>query len=371
MKKIGIVTFHNAHNYGAMLQVYALQKILSEKYDVEIINYINPIIKKNYKSIRISNDSVISFIKSLGSSIIYLPETLKRQRNFNEFLRKYLKVGEKYDTEETLKNNPPKKDIYITGSDQVWNYTLTNGLSDIYTLNFGDKKTKRISYAASIGVGEIPDNQKDIYNKKISIIDSISVRELQAQKILSELIKKDIYEVLDPTLLLSREEWEKLIKNKINHNEKYILVYGIGNQNKLSDIANYLSKETNNNIIHFNKTNSKFKNILKRAYTYSPTDFLYLVKNAEYTIVRSFHGMVFSILFHKKFFVIPDESSGSRVYDLLRKLGLSDRIVNGIDDLGDFTREIDYSLVDKILKKEREKSMNFLETAIEKTDVKR
>ena len=371
MKKIGIITFHNAHNHGAMLQVYALQKILSKKYDVEIINFLNPLIEKSYKTIQISHNNFSSFIKSICSSSIYFFQTKKRRKNFINFSNKYLKISKTYNSELELKNNPPQKDIYITGSDQVWNYTLTNGLSDIYTLNFGNKYTKRISYAASIGVSELPKNLKEIYGKKLSIIDNISVREMQAQKVLSELIEKEIFVVLDPTLLLTRNEWEKLISNMPAEKQKYIFVYGIGKQSKLYDIVNYISKNTGIKIIPFNKTNGKYKNIYKKGYSYGPIEFLNIIKNAEYTIVRSFHGMVFSILFHKKFFVIPDETTNSRMYDLLNKLGLEDRIINDIDDIKDINREIDYGLVDKIIKKEREKSLNFLKNAIENTNVKR
>ena len=113
------------------------------------------------------------------------------------------------------------------------------------------------------------------------------------------------------------------------------------------------------------------KNIYKKGYAYGPIELLSMIKNAEYTIVRSFHGMIFSIIFHKKFFVIPDETTNSRMYNLLNKLGLEDRIIKDIEDIKDIDREIDYSLVDEIINKEREKSLNFLKTAIENIDTKR
>lgn len=364
MKKIGIITFHNAHNHGAMLQAYALQKTLSAEHNVEIINFLNPLIEKSYKTIQISHNSILSCIKSLTSSIVYLPETLKRRRNFIKFSKKYLKLGQEYNSESELKNNPPKKDIYITGSDQVWNYTLTNGLSDIYTLNFGDKKITRISYAASIGVSKLSEELKETYKKKLSILDHISVRELQARKVLSEFIEKDLSVVLDPTLLLTKNEWDQLIIDIPPKKEKYIFVYGIGKQKKLYNLVNYLSTTTGIKIVPFNKTNGKYKNIYKKAYSYGPIEFLSMIKNAEYTVVRSFHGMIFSIIFHKKFFVVPDENTNSRMYDLLKKLDLSDRIVNDITELKDINREIDYDLVDKIIEKERKKSINYLKEAI-------
>ena len=259
----------------------------------------------------------------------------------------------------------------ITGSDQVWNYQITNGLSDVYTLNFGNNNIKRISYAASIGVKEIPENLKESYKSKISKIDKISVREESAKSALSSLMgNRDINVVLDPTLLLRKEAWNDLIANnhKTMPEEKYIFAYVVEKNNEYYNIVNYLSKLTGLKVVHFDKIGIRYKNVLENRYTGGPDDFISLIKNAEYVIATSFHATVFSIIFNKKFWVVPHKTTGSRVTDLLKKLDISNRAVNSLEEFEklNFDEDIDYENVNKILEKEREKSINWLIDAIEK-----
>lgn len=367
MKKIGMITFHSAHNYGAMLQVYALQKtLLNNGYQAEIIDYRDKKIMSGYKLFKLNKKNLYTIIKSFASSLFFLIPNYMRAKRFNNFLKKYLKTTKiKYKSEKELKDNPPDEDIYIVGSDQVWNTALTGSLKDAYTLNFGKDNVKRISYAASIGKSEIPDTLKDIFKEKISKIDKISVREEQAKELLSGLINKNIDVVLDPTLLLEKEKWMSLIEKKEKEKEKYIFIYGIGERDRLYKIANYFSEKTNLKLVHFDNKNKGYKNVLKSAYSDGPIEFLNLIKNAEYVIAQSFHGTVFSLIFRKKFFVIPDKTTSSRVINLLKKLGLEDRIINSIEEIGDYDREINYEEVESKLKFEREKSLEFLKNSID------
>jgi len=367
MRKIGIITFHSAHNYGAVLQVYALQKKVDNS---DIINLRNIYINSYYKIIKLyKGKNVLKLGKSIISNIYYYKRNKKRYQNFEKFISSKLKLSNKYKNEDELKENFPKYDIYITGSDQVWNYEIANGLKDSYTLNFGDEKIKRISYAASIGNAVIPKELVNEYKTKISKIDYISVREENAKKVLQEIgIKKDIEVVLDPTLLLTKEEWNKEInelKNGIK--EKYILAYVIENNEEYYKIVNELSRRTGLKVVHFEKNNKKYENSLRSAYTQGPLEFLNLIKNAEYVVATSFHACIFSILFHKKFFIVPHLNTGSRVTNLLDKLQIKGRIFNTFEEFKniDYNFETNYENVEKILQQEREKSMSFLKGAIE------
>lgn len=365
MKKIGIITFHSAHNYGAMLQVYALQNKIENSI---VINYRNKDIDKNYNLIKIyKGKNIFKFIKSIFSNIYSYPRDKKRFNSFESFLKKHLRLSKKYRSENELKENPPEYDIYITGSDQVWNYEITNGLRDAYTLNFGSQKVKRISYAASIGNSDIRNDLKEEYKNKISKLDYISVREENAKKILEEIgIKKNINVVLDPTLLLTKEEWNKKLLNIPVEKEKYILAYVVEPDEEYYKIVNYLSEKTGLKVIHFEKMGNKYNNVLKSAYTDGPLEFVNLIKNAEYVIATSFHAMVFSIIFNKNFWIIPHKKTGTRVTDLLKKLDIDNRTVKSLSEFKniEIKDEINYEKVEKILDVEREKSLNFLQKAI-------
>lgn len=367
-KKIGIVTFHRAHNYGAMLQVYALEEVLKKtQNDVEVIDYYNSKLFKGYELINFECNSIPGFLKSTLKTARNILLRTTRYNRFNKFLTKKLNLSKRYNNIEELNNADLKYNAMITGSDQVWNENITEGLSDIYTLNFGKENIKRISYAASIGNANIPDDKKEEYKNKLLAIDKMSVREESAKKELSQILDKEITVTIDPTLLLSKEEWsQKLNLNENKKNEKYILLYMADEDEECIKIANSLSEKTGLKIIHFSYKNGNIKNISRKAYNSGPIEFVELIKNAEYVIVASFHGAVFSIIFNKNFFVVPHRKTGARVKDLLNKLQISDRIMSSLDEFleVDYNSKIEYNKVEEILKKEKEKSIKWLNEAI-------
>lgn len=365
MKKIGVITFHSAHNYGAMLQVYALQNKINDN-EVKIINYRNKKIDGNYKVFKPLKGKLLVDGKQIVKDIYLYRKNIKRYRNFESYMNQKLSLTDKYDSENNLRVNPPKFDIYITGSDQVWNPNIVGKVSDAYTLNFGSKNVKRISYAASIGSSNIKEKYIEDYKNKLEKIDYISVREEDAKKALQGIIDKPIEVVLDPTLLLTREEWNEEIKNCEKENEKYILAYVVQENEEYRKIVNYLSKVTGLKVIHFEKRN-KYDNVLRSAYTEGPQEFVNLIKNAEYVVATSFHATVFSIIFNKKFFIVPHSETGSRVTNLLKKLRVEDRVFYNLEDFKkiDYNFETDWNVVERILEKERQKSINWLKNAIE------
>ena len=365
-KKVGIITFHNAHNYGAMLQVFALQRILMEKYDTKIIDYRNEGIEKTYKVIRINKKNVFTRMKSIIASVIFYRKNKKRYQRFNEFLKDNLSLTRRYDSEEELQENPPKLDIYITGSDQVWNYEISAQKIDSYTLNFGTEDTKKISYAASIGRDTFDEEHKEHYKDNIERLNAISVREEKAKQYLETMIKKDIQIVLDPTLLIKKQKWEGLFDLQNKEKEKYIFAYILTEDPEYYKVIEDLSKKTGLKVIHVSKRNRGIKNILRNAYSDGPIEFLRLIKNAEYVVATSFHATVFSIIFHKKFWVIPPKKTSSRITDLLKMLKIENRAFNKFEDFKyrNYDEDIDYDIVDKKLEEERNKSLDWLERVI-------
>ena len=199
MKSVGIITFHNAHNCGALLQTFALQETLKcMGYEVKIINYKDKEITRNYKLIRYSRKNPFKTIKFLYESVKFYKINKQRYDAFNNFINHNLRLTKLYQNTKSLKEDFPKFDYYITGSDQVWNVKLIGRKAiDAYTLNFGNNNIKRISYAASIGKSNIDKRYQEQYRKNISKLDYISVREETAKRVLEKIIDKPIEVVLD------------------------------------------------------------------------------------------------------------------------------------------------------------------------------
>lgn len=365
MKRIGILTFHNAHNYGAMLQAYALQEILSKENNVEIIDYRNKLIEEQYKLFRtFHKKNIKKSLKNFVGDILKYPMNKKRFKNFNSFMNEKLKLSNRFNTEEQLFENNMNYNIMITGSDQVWNPGIVGSVSDVYTLNFGN--AKKISYAASVGNAELIDKNKKEFIRKVSQIDCISVREKDAKEKLSKIIDKPINVVLDPTLLMTKEEWDNKLENCSKENEKYILAYVVEKDEEYIKILNKLSKKTGLKVIHFSKRNYGYNNILRNAYTEGPFEFVNLIKNAEYVVATSFHAAVFSIIFNKKFFIIPHKTTGARVTNILNTLGIENRTYQCLEDFEkiDYDFETDWNSVNNKLEEERKKSIEWLNNSI-------
>lgn len=367
-KKIGIVTFHNAHNYGAMLQAFALLNILKkyDQYESEIIDYYDKKLYGDYKIIRpVTNDLGLS-IKRFLIDVAKFDKKVMRYKRFNKFINSKCNLSKRYNSEEALKNENLDYDILITGSDQVWNTSIVGNLSDIFTLNFGKDNINRISYAASVGNIKFIDNEINIFKEKLNIIDSISVREAEMKDKIENLLDKEVEVVLDPTLLLTKEEWEAEIKVECDIKEDYILAYDVAPDDEYRNIVNDLSKRTGLKVIYFNIRNHGYINGLKSAYITDPLDFVRYIKNAKYVVTTSFHATVFSIIFHKKFFVIPHKNTSSRVTNLIDKLEIKNRIFYKVDDFRkiDFNFMTEWELVDKKLNLERNKSIEWLENAL-------
>lgn len=349
-KKIGITTFYDAYNYGAFLQCFALQQAL-KKYDAKIIKYTSNKIKKDYSLIKYKNWKL--FLKS----IVFFNKNYKKQKAFKNSIGKYFNFGslnERYD-------------IVIAGSDQIWNPILTDGFDGVYTLN-KFKEAIKISYASSIGDETLIDSYTDEYKEIINNIDYVSVREESTAKKLEKISKKNVTVNLDPTLLLTKSEWEKYIdKSKTISNSIFSYFVAVTDDNY--NFLRQLSKKTNYGVLSYSE-NPKEYNIIKKCYSDGPFDFIQNIYSSSIVFTSSFHGTVFSILFHKKFYVMLPKKKANRIVDLLKKLDLTDRIVsidgyNNIDSVN-INDEIDYDQVDKKLSYYRNLSIKWINEVIER-----
>lgn len=376
MKNIKTITFHNAYNYGAMLQTYALQnKIKNLGYETEVIDFLSEELTKEYK-VKLFNFS--NGIKSFISSLTSYSVRKKRAEIFEKFLKEKIKLTEKrYFTIEDLKKDNESFEICITGSDQVWNPAIV--YSPVYFLDFGNEKMKRISYAASFGQEKILKEYEERVGKHLKKFNYISVREKSGINLVKELSGKNAVQVLDPVFLLSKDEWKKLENNIIKDfglENGYILVYSMEKNPLILETAEKLKKYLNKPIVVIYSSYGittqieilKSKNI--NIPVAGPQEFVTLFVGADCIVTNSFHGTAFSIVFDKPFLSVPHSTRNTRLQSVLELLKLEKRFVS-IDNRNLSGKELfnKAKLKDKdtdlLLQNEIKKSEEFLISAIE------
>ena len=363
MKKVGIVTLYGNSNFGNKLQQYAVQTII-EKYGFDVKN----IITKNSKSFEINNRFFIKIINSIKSIKHYLLyKSRYRNVNFYKFEKEYLKNDIKiyYSNEDNL-DLDKKYDYFLIGSDQVWNPYF--GLPKEFRFLNTIAKSKKISISASIGVSKIPSEEKEYYKKSLMNIKSISVREDEAKRIIENIShRRDIEVLVDPTMLLTSKEWDRVLNrpkqiDKII-NKKYILNYFLGELSEpIKKEIEKIAKENNCEIINILDKKDQF-------YSCGPSEFLYLEKNAFLICTDSFHSSVFAIIYNRPFVVFDRhqrnvEEMNSRIDTIINKFKLENRKYNGKKITKENLKH-DYTEAYIILEKERKKAETFLKKALE------
>lgn len=372
--KIGIITFNSAHNYGAVLQAWALQEHLkNEGHQVEIINYRLPATDNLYKLYKPRNPFKHGKLNKAVHLLQYLkkmktePNKTRKYREFERFINHTLNTTEPITKYPDLNKANFDYDIMIAGSDQIWNGGLTKGVNPAYLLSFGKEEIKRVSYAASIGRDEIPEVEHTLFQRYLRNFDYISVREEKAKEAISKLTDKEVSVVLDPTLLLKREMYDKLKKDpKVK--QDYIYVHNVHIKKvdkRLNAMAEEMSKRTGLPIVH-NREDYDFTNELKKFTGGSPEEFVGYIANAKYVIANSFHATVFSIIYHRDFITIPHFQNPERMRHLLDSLGIVKHMIADPHDLPEDLNNlhIDYDAVEKARLAQREESIHFLQNAI-------
>ncbi len=371
--KIGLVSIHSAHNYGSVLQAYALQETLKKYSDnVEIINYRPKYFDMMYDlfsfSVYQKYHGFVNKILHFIWRIIKLPQRVRKYEKFEKFIRnRYDLTSKRFAKYEDLEKVNFDYDAVFVGSDQVWNTDITEGFDKTFYLAFVSDGVKKISYAASVARNSLDNRFISDYKKYLNRFDDVSVREKTSKDLLTNLVAKKVKVVIDPTLLVRREKWNELSKqSKINvEGKKYIFTYILQDNDELNKIVNAISEKTGMQIISIGKRRRfKHEKVCSDA---GPEDFLHLIKNASFVITNSFHGSVFSVIFEKPVCVIPHLNTGNRMIDLYKKIGLSSRLVETIDSLNieSILTCPDYVAVKIKLEKEINKSLDFIKSALE------
>ncbi len=330
--KVAIVTLDDYTNYGNRLQNYALTTLLKSK-GYNVINGVRVFTKENW--VKSTNGKIKKMIKRLIPFALLKKKVMcgipqkqgllqKREEKFLNFIKEYTTL-----LEPIIKNK--NKDAYdilkkqgimfaIAGSDQVWNPYF--GAREYEFLSFMPSE-RRLSLAASIGVENIPENKKEFYKKHLLEMKYLSVREERAAQIIHELTGRKADITLDPTLLLEKEEWEKIVKKPLlNIGSKYICTYFLG---EIPEAVKVFAQEKGIALCHLNSEEDA------DLFTIDPAEFLYMIENAEYVLTDSFHAVAFSIKFNKEFYVFDREKSGSsnmfsRIKTITKRFKLENRI---------------------------------------------
>lgn len=375
-KKIGILTFHCAENYGAFLQVYAMQSILQQinnDTDIEVIDYrpkyITEIYKYNLFKWYLEDRGLLSNIKSFIVYLVTIPNYIKRKNNFNRIKKLLNLSSEIYYQVGDFDDKKTNYDYLILGSDQIWNPMITQGIDPILWGNLPNiKKCKIISYAASLGISSYSDKYKSDIKKYIKNIDFIGLRESSSIKVLKEIENREYKTVLDPTFLLPKNFWEKFSK-KININ-KYILIYKLENNPYIMEDAYRMAKENNLEIVSLGdpgiKNTYKDKKIHSISYS-GPREFVGAIKNASIILTNSYHATCFSVIFEKNFYTYSHSKTSLRMIDLSKLLGFENKIISYGKSIYDYSENKELNIyinINKKLEDEKIKSLHYIKENI-------
>lgn len=383
MKKLGICLCYQHPNYGSLLQSYATTVELKKRgINFEIIRYkkkktpllLIKSLPRLLNPVFISDTVMVIYQKKLMTMLI--PQLKKDNQVRNECLAKFSQerftnLSPVFYGYENLQQGSENYYGVMVGSDQLW---APGGItSNFYNLMFAKENVKRLSYSASFGVAQIKDNLKDKYTTFLSKMDYISVRENSGKKIVEKLTNKKATVVVDPVMLLTKDEWLKEIPNKRLYDEPYIFAYFLGKSPEYRKKVTLFAKEkglkivTSHHMDTYNKSDVPFGDYA--PYNVGPEEFVNLIRNAQYVFTDSFHGSVFSMLYEKQFMVFNRyanntvSSKNSRIDSFCENYGLSERRFCG--DINAIDNKIDYKTVMEKVENHRKISLSFLDKALE------
>ncbi len=365
MKKVGIITFHNSYNCGSMLETYAMQEIIKKGgLNPEIVNFSSQGQIKLYNA-WFENNSIKNIVKNILISS-HINKIKNNNKKYVEFQKKYFKLSNFTSDSSSLKDND--YDTVISGSDQIWNITIDD-YDDAYFLNWV-KSAKKVAYSPSFGSKNILrySNDPDKYKRFILSYDAVSIRENNGKKWTKELTGLDVPVLLDPTLLLDRNDYEKLVARDVETPGEYIFFYSPGFNNEICKYVKTVADKYNMKVITWSSKQYYVKNIKKYGFELpkyeNPEMYLYLIKNAKLIFTTSYHGTIFSTIFKKKFYTIKNGGmygDDDRVITLLNQINLMDRLIpHEFDNKFNYMSDPNFNDSDKNLIKLKEKSIKFL-----------
>nr|WP_305136874.1 polysaccharide pyruvyl transferase family protein [uncultured Schaedlerella sp.] len=370
---IGILTFHWADDYGAMLQAYALKTYIKGlgREDVEVLPYAPAKLAGRYWLFPVTgiemNRKIVYFFGAWGfvRNVSHLFAYLKRRKNMRDFRHRYLTSKAEIRRVERLSL---KKYSYVfVGSDQVWNPEITVGLDHAYIGNIKEKGNCRlVAYGASFGKDSLPAKYYEEFKNAVhNNFFGIAMREKSAVPFVKSFFRRYVTDVLDPTLLLEAKDWKKV--GKIPKQKNYILFIYTEYNALMVQYLHKLSLELKKKVIQVSVPwPGQGKKWINLEIEGGPSEFIGFIQNADYIVTNSFHGMVFSILMEKKFLVFGHSDRNARIADLLEKMDLKSRLIETGRTCSkeEIMQDIDWEHVRKCIEKERRRSMEFIENML-------
>lgn len=354
--KIGVLTFHRAHNYGAVLQCYALQVVLkSMGHEVEVIDYRQKFIEQAYSSFRLRGfiAKCIKLQKDVFQDIFCIKKRKQRKKRYCDFLTRYIRTSNPC----TIHNVPTSYSVIVVGSDQMWNPVLTGGVDPVYWGFFAKEHTcQMVGYAVSSNIKQLSLVSTDTVKLALSCFKAFSVREADLADFMNKRYEPQIHieNVIDPTLLADKEVWHPLINERFR-SKRYIVVYQARTYKKRPDVlmekASELGRMMNCEIINLSGNE------------YSPSDFVSAFRYASFVITTSFHAVAFSLIFNRPLYAVKlNDGYDSRYVDLLERVNGTEMLVDV--DFMPQPIEADYTEINKALNQFRKNSMDFIRANI-------
>lgn len=377
MKKIAKLTWLHNGNFGSVLQAVALQRYLQDEgYDVIDLDYNASVSTKLMNWFKNKNSVRLFWgkYKEAKTKKQYNKEKefSIRRKMFSEFKNMWMKKTDLCRTPEEIRKISNNFDVFICGSDQIWSPALMN---PVFYLDFVPDSKKKIAYAPSFGVTSATAQKRKQIAEYVKRFDYVSVRELQGQEFIKEITAMDVPVVIDPTLLLNGEVWEEYTIEPDN-DEEYIFCYLLTPNESYVRAVREVAKEKNMKVVIIPTSKGPFNTGFDEAIEVGPAEWLGYIKKAECVFTDSFHGCLFSSIFHKDFVLFKRFKDGnkvsenSRIYTLAKLLEVEDRIVdeNNMDKIG-YMKALDFEKIDDIIAQKSNESKNWLLDALEKVGV--
>ena len=365
--KAGLVTFYHIHHYGALLQAAATERAVEHfGWDCEIIDYF-----VNQDNALFRRPTGLGSAAHDAHTALHYPALSRRYQRFEQFSREHLRISpRRFENFDALTREPLPYDLIVSGSDQIWNPKIfPDGRFDpVFFGSFSHRR--RIAYAPSFGIPAVPEGMREELKGYLEGFSHISVRETRGQEIVRDITGQEVPVVLDPTLLLTAEQWASMADHPADYpSGGYILCYCISRPGALTPYLDRLSRETGLPVVQLCGIRQKVHPKARQILDAGPAEFLDLFRNAAFVVTNSFHGTVFSVQFHRTFFttVSPAELAAperSRTVSLLGRLGLDNRVI-GRGCTAELTAPVDWAAVEEALTAARQDSLNYLQSALE------
>lgn len=373
MKKestVSVITLNSVKNYGSVLQTYATQSILQESgFDVSIVNYIKPgSSNRELTTTWIKNSNKNALLVGIA-----LQPTIARWKYvFGRFTKNYLRLSDyKYQTEADFVGHPIVADAYCVGSDQVWNSSWNHGIIRPFYLSYAPESAFKFSFSSSIGKSKLDEWEKSETNSLLKEFNRISVREDNAVSILNEIGISNSVNIIDPTLLQTKQFWEELSENVKPLHEEYLLIYQLNANNEFDRYAEKIAKKMGLKLVRLCTRYDQAFKPGKPVLIPSVEQFVSLFQHAKFVLTDSFHGTAFSIKFNIPFISVYPHHFSSRIESILRLTGLEKRRLSNYFDYSLPAQQVNFEHANFALEAERQKALAFLQNIKVELECKR